>query len=129
MSLYDAEGMEAMANSIPTGATGSKSTALQHAFIRTLLLSQKPDGYCSMCKAIGGARPPDYASIKMPTLMVASDEDKSAPQGNCEEIFKRTGGPKSMEVLKGVGHWFCVEDSEHVAHLIGGFVEKVLKES
>lgn len=121
--------MEAMANTMPTGATGSNSTPLQHAFIRTLLLSQKPEGYCSMCKVIGGASPPDYASIKMPTLMVAADEDKSAPLANCKEIFEETGGPKSMEVLKGVGHWFCIEDHERVALLVGDFVEKVLKES
>ncbi|KAF6224383.1 hypothetical protein HO133_010960 [Letharia lupina] len=120
-------GMEAMADTIPTGATGSKSTPLQHAFIRTLLLSQRPEGYCSMCKALGGASPPDYAAIKMPTLMVAGEEDKSAPLAGCEEIFKRTGGEKSMEVVKGMGHWFCIEDPESIAKLIGAFVEKVIQ--
>lgn len=117
--------MEAMADTIPTGATGSNSTPLQHAFIRTLLLSQRPEGYCSMCKALGDASPPDYAAIEMPTLMVAGKEDKSAPVAGCEEIFKRTGGKKSMEIVKGMGHWFCIEDPESVAKLIGAFVEKL----
>ena len=32
--MVEKEGMEAMADMIPTVATGSKSTPLQHAFIR-----------------------------------------------------------------------------------------------
>ena len=118
-------GMEAMADTTPTGATGSKSTHLQHAFTRTLLLSQRPAGYCSMYKALGGASPPDYAAIKMPTLMVAGEQDKSAPLTGCEEIYKRTGGETSMEVVKGIGHWFCIENSEPITKLIGAFVEKL----
>ena len=106
-----------MADTIPTGATGSKSTPLQHAFIRTLLLSQRPEGDCSMCKALGGASPHDYAAIKMPTLMVAGKEDKSAPLTACEEIFKRTGGEKSMEVVKGMGFWLCIEEPESIANI------------
>lgn len=97
-----------MADKIPTGATGSKSTLLQHAFILTLLLSQRPEGYCSMCKALGGASPPDYAAIKVPTSMVAGKDDKSAPLTGCEEIFKRTGGEKSMEVAKGMGYGYAM---------------------
>ena len=122
-------GMEAMADTTPTGATGSKSTPLHHAFIRTLLLSQRPEGYCSMGKAMRDASPPDYAAIKMPTLIVAADEDKSAPLAGCEEIYERTGGEKSMEVLKGIGHWFCIEDPDSIAKLIGAFVEKVVEAS
>ena len=114
-----------MADIIPTAGTGSRSTPLQHAFIRTLLLSQRPEGYCSMCKALSDASPPDYAAIKMPTLIVAGEEDKSAPLAGCEEIYKRTGGEKSMEVVKGLGHWHCIEDPESTVKLIGKFVEKV----
>lgn len=80
-----------------------------------------------MCKAIGGASPPDYAAIKMPTLMVAGDEDKSAPLADCEEIYKRTGGEKFMEVVNGMGHWFCIEGPETIAKLIGAFVEKIIE--
>ena len=47
---------------IDTSATDYETTPLQHAFIRTLLLSQRPEGYCSMCKALGDASPPDYAA-------------------------------------------------------------------
>ena len=78
-----------------------------------------------MCEALGGASPPDYAAIKMPTLMVAGEEDKSAPLAGCEEIFERTGGEKSMEVVQAMGHWFCIEDPDSIVKLIGAFVEKV----
>ncbi|KAK4692884.1 hypothetical protein P7C71_g4405, partial [Lecanoromycetidae sp. Uapishka_2] len=77
VQTVEKEGMEAMANTIPAGATGSKSTPLQHAMIRTLLLSQKSEGYCSMCKVIGGASVPNYEGVRMPTLLIAGEEDKT----------------------------------------------------
>ena len=39
-----------------------------------------------MCKARRDASPPDYAADKVPTLMVAREEGKSAPLAGCEEI-------------------------------------------
>lgn len=128
VKMVGKDGMEPLANTIPIGATGSKSTPLQHAMIRTLLLSQNPEGYCSMCKVIGGASPPDYAAIKIPTLLIAGSEDKSAPLAGCEEIYKRTGGKKKMEVMDGVGHWFCIEDPETTGGLIAKFAEEVIME-
>ena len=53
---------------------------------------------------------PNYAAIKMPTLLIAGREDKSVPIKRCETIYKRTGVEKMMEVLDGMGHWMCVED-------------------
>ena len=94
---------------IPTGATGSESTPLQHAFIRTLLLSRKPEGDCSMCSAPGGSSPPDYAAIMMPTLMVAEERDES-PLAGSKEIHEGTGGEKSVEVVKGMGYCFCIAE-------------------
>ena len=128
IKTVEKEGMEPLANTIPTGATGSKSTSLQHAMIRSLLLSQKPEGYCSMCNVVASAVAPKYEDIEIPTLVIAGDEDKSAPLAGCEEIFKRTGGDKKMEVEKGVGHWFCIEEPEATAKLIGGFVDGLVKD-
>ena len=34
-----------------------------------------------------------------------------------------------MEVLKGVVHWFCIENPESTAKLTGAFVEKVRQAS
>ena len=120
------DGMEPLANTIPTGATGSRSTSLHHAMIRSLLLSQKPEGYCSMCNVVAKATPPDYGAIEIPTLLIAGDEDKSAPLAGCEEIFKRTGGKKRMEIEKAVGHWFCIEDPEATAKLVADFADELV---
>jgi hypothetical protein len=46
-------GMEAMANTIPNAATGSKATPLHRAFIREMLMAQDVEGYVANCRAIG----------------------------------------------------------------------------
>lgn len=126
VKTVEKEGMEAMANTIPTAATGTKSTPLQHAMIRSLLLSQKVEGYSSMCRVVGGASSPDYAAVGIPTLLVAGEEDKRAPLKGCEEILRRLGGEKNMEIEKGVGHWFCIEDPDTTASLIARFVDGLI---
>lgn len=135
--------MEAMGNTVPvqgniyrpiqakpstetTAATGSKSTSLQHALIRTLLMSQRPQGYISLCRVVAFATPPDYESIKIPILTITSDEDKSAPLEGCEEIFRRIGGEeKKITVLEGVGHWHCIEAPDQVATKIMDFYREI----
>lgn len=120
------DGMEAIASTIPTAATGSQSTPLHHAFIRTLLLSQRPAGYISMCRVIGSATPPDYGKIRVPVLIIAGEEDKSAPLQGCEEILKRIGSEeKKMVVSKGVGHWICIENPGKVKDAIGDFYRQI----
>lgn len=120
------EGMEAMADTVPTGATGSRATPLQQAFIRQLLLSQNPKGYQSMCKVIRDAKVPNYASIKIPTLIIAGDEDKSAPLAGCEEINKRIGSEgKQFKVVEKMGHWHCIEAPEVMIEAIGKFTNSV----
>lgn len=115
-----------MASTIPTAATGSLSTPLQHAFIRALLLSQRAAGYVSMCRVIGSATAPDYAKIQVPVLVIAGEEDKSAPLAGCEEILERIGAEeKRIEVLNGVGHWLCVESPEKVVDAITGFYKEI----
>lgn len=81
--------MEAMADTIPRAATGSRSTSTQHAFIRTLLLAQDAAGYISLCKVIADAEPPKYDKITSPMLLLAGAEDKSAPLEGCQLIFNR----------------------------------------
>ena len=112
-----------MAETIPTGATGSRSTPLQQAFIRQLLLSQDPKGYQSMCAVVGGAKVPDYDKIKIPTLIIAGDEDKSAPLSGCKEIQSRIGSKnKQFKVVEKMGHWHCIEAPEVMVESIGAFV-------
>lgn len=65
------EGMEDMPDTVPMGGTGSRAMPLQQAFVRQLLLSQNPKGYQLICKVIRDAKVPDYASIRVPTLIIA----------------------------------------------------------
>jgi pimeloyl-ACP methyl ester carboxylesterase len=121
-----AAGMEPMADTIPSGAVGSRSTPLQKAFIRELILGQDPKGYAALCRAIASAQPADYAAITAPFLLIAGEEDKSASMEGCEHIFERVSSKqKSFEVLKGVGHWHCVEAADEVGALIANFAKVV----
>lgn len=121
-----AAGIEPMANTIPFGAVGSRSTPLQKAFIRELILGQDPKGYAALCRAIAAAKPADYAAVKAPFLLIAGDEDKSASMEGCQHIFYHVSSKqKSLEVLKGVGHWHCIEAADEVGELIAKFANVV----
>lgn len=123
LTFYPA-GMEPMANTIPFGAVGSRSTPLQKAFIRELILGQDPKGYAALCRAIASAQAPDYAAIQVPFLLIAGEEDKSASMEGCEYIYEHVSSKqKSLEVLKGVGHWHCIEAADEVGALIAKFVQ------
>lgn len=120
-------GIETMANTIPYRATGSLATSLHKAFIREMLLAQDPRGYIANCKAIEKATPPDYARVQCPVLIIAGEEDKSAPLEGCKYILGQLKTEKKrLEVLKGVGHWHCVEAADQVAELVGGFCDELL---
>ncbi|KAH7312926.1 3-oxoadipate enol-lactone hydrolase-like protein [Rhexocercosporidium sp. MPI-PUGE-AT-0058] len=128
VEIVKAEGLEPLANTIPTLATGSKSTSLHHAFIRSLILGTTPAGYISLCNAIANATKPDYASIDVPLLILAGEDDKTAPLAGAEAIAREygtKGGEKKVEVFRGVGHWHCVEAGEEVGRLVGGFLGRL----
>ncbi|KAJ5132165.1 Alpha/beta hydrolase fold-1 [Penicillium atrosanguineum] len=115
-------GMEPMANTIPFAAVGSRSTELQKAFIRELVLGQDPKGYAALCRAIASAQPADYAAVKAPFMLIAGEEDKSAPMEGCKHIFDQVSSQKkSLEVLKNVGHWHCIEAADEVGDLLVKF--------
>lgn len=115
-----------MANTIPFAAVGSRSSALQKAFIRELLLGQDPKGYATLCRAIASAKASDYAAIKGPFLLIAGEEDKSASMEGCQHIFDHVSSQsKSLEVLKGVGHWHCIEAGDEVGGLIATFARGI----
>ncbi|KAL1848938.1 hypothetical protein VTK73DRAFT_9978 [Phialemonium thermophilum] len=128
IATVTAHGMEPLADAIPTSATGSKSTPVHHAFIRTLLLSQAAEGYASLCNAIITARQPDYAKIRCPVLFIVGAEDKTAALADTNEIMGSLGSQPTavrVESLAGVGHWHCIEAADQVAALIRGFLEQI----
>jgi pimeloyl-ACP methyl ester carboxylesterase len=82
----------------------------------------------SLCDVIAKAEQPKYEKIKIPLLILAGEEDKTAPLKSSEDILLKYGTAekkKKLEILKGVGHWHCVEASEEV----GKFVKEYLESS
>lgn len=115
--------MEPLAASIPTAATGRNSTPLVHAFIRSLLLGTSPAGYISLCKAIAESAVPAYEKIKVPLLIIAGAEDKSAPMVGIEHIMEKyASSKKEMRTLEGVGHWHVLEAFSQVQGMIVDFL-------
>ncbi|KAF4437273.1 hypothetical protein F53441_13092 [Fusarium austroafricanum] len=99
------EGMEPMAKTIPYAATGSKATLTQKAFIRALILSQKSEGYITLCQAIAKATLPQYSSIECPVLVLSGEEDKTSPLPDAKKILSEWGcndSAKSMHILPGL---------------------------
>ncbi|GAB7365846.1 hypothetical protein MBLNU230_g7178t1 [Neophaeotheca triangularis] len=115
------DGMEPLADTIPTAATNSASTPLQRAMIRELLLAQDPKAYASHCNVIVNAKEPEYAKIQAPVLVLAGDEDKSAPLEGCRTIMDGLRDRKELKVLEGVGHWHCIEAGDRVGEEVARF--------
>jgi pimeloyl-ACP methyl ester carboxylesterase len=127
IQTVEEEGMEPMANTIPYAALGKKASALAKSLVRELLMSQGPAGYCSNCRVIVNAKPPDYREIAVPVLILAGDEDKSAPLEGCQKMFEKMGtAKKKLEVMESVGHWHCIEAAEEVVRQIEGFYQEML---
>ncbi|KAJ9648953.1 Chk1 protein kinase [Coniosporium tulheliwenetii] len=102
IALVEKEGMEAMANTIPYAAVGKAASPLVKAFIRELLLAQDAAGYISNCRVIAGARPPAFGDVKVPVLVLAGEEDKSAPLDGCKKMLEELGSEvRRLEVLEG----------------------------
>ncbi|KJF60186.1 alpha/beta hydrolase [Coccidioides immitis RS] len=126
IKIVEEQGMEAMATTIPQAATGTRCSALVRAFIRQLLIGTNPDGYNSLCRTIAEAPVPDYASIKIPVLLLAGEEDKSAPLSGCEKILEGYKSEiKTLNVLSGVGHWHVLEAPEEVQKVVGAFLSEL----
>lgn len=126
IATVEKDGMQPMANTIPQAAVGKKASPLVKAFIRELLLGQDPFGYVSNCRVILNAKPPNYNKIGVPVLILAGDEDKSAPLEGCKKMFEEIGtSDKKLEVMQGVGHWHCLEAFEEVVQLITAFYHEI----
>ncbi len=119
--------MEPLANTVPTAATSSQSTSITKAFIRELLLQNDTDGYIANCNVSANAITPDYKTIKAPFMIIAGEEDKSAPLEGCRHIFENVVDSefKKMEVLEKCGHWHCIEASDRVGPLVAKFCAEV----
>jgi pimeloyl-ACP methyl ester carboxylesterase len=113
--------MESMAAVIPDAAVGSKASPLAKAFIREVLMGQTTEGYAALCGAIATSTTGDLSKVKAKVLILAGEEDKSAPmEGSLK--YKEEIENTELKVLKGVGHWHVVEAGEEVAECIREFL-------
>lgn len=123
------EGLENLANTIPSAATSPSVTALSKAFIRTLILCTKPEGYIALCRAIVNApltAEMGLESVKCPLLVLVRQDDKTAPVEMGRRIGDAYGtekGSKEVKSLESVGHWYCVEKPEVIGMEVLRFLE------
>jgi len=115
-----------MANTIPNAATGPSTNQLQRSFIREMIMSQDPEGYCANCRAIETAKPPQYDAVSCPIYIIAGEVDKSAPVSGCQFIHDSLTGAsdKKIDVLDGLGHWYCVEDPVKLGKMVAEWCSK-----
>lgn len=115
-----------MANSIPNAATGPSTNQLQKSFIREMIMSQDPEGYCANCKAIESAKPPKYDAVKCPIYIISGEVDKSAPVSGCQFIHDSLTAvtDKKIDIVKGMGHWYCVEDPDALGKMVAEWCSK-----
>jgi len=124
-------GMEVMADTVPFAALGSKAVDVHRAFVRELVLGMQPAAYISLCRVVAEAwkDPPRYEDVKCPVVILAGNEDKSAPVEGCEKILGELGSKrKEIKTMQGVGHWHCIEDGAEVARLTKEFLASVHSE-
>lgn len=109
-----------MANTVPSTATGPNTTELQKSFIREMILSQDPEGYCANCRAIESAKPPDYAAVICPMYIISGEVDKSAPVSGCQLIHDSlvNATDRKIDIVPQMGHWYCVEDPNTIGKLV-----------
>jgi pimeloyl-ACP methyl ester carboxylesterase len=82
----------------------------------------------SLCRVISTAKQPKYEDITAPLVILAGEDDKTAPMEASEAILKAYGtrqSAKSIQKLSGVGHWHCVEAPDEVQHHIEQFLKKI----
>ena len=77
---------------------------------------------------IAEATKPSYAEVKVPLLIIAGVDDKTAPVSATEAILSAYGtqeSEKKLELLNGVGHWHCIEAPAEVERLARRFISDV----
>jgi 2-keto-4-pentenoate hydratase/2-oxohepta-3-ene-1,7-dioic acid hydratase in catechol pathway/pimeloyl-ACP methyl ester carboxylesterase len=117
-------GMIAVADTICKAGLSQQtqqSKALSLSFVRQSVMSTNAEGYARACEALKSAQDPQYAAISARTLIISSDEDKTAPPANIKVIADQIRDCAIKE-LSGVGHWHAVEDSAETSKLLAAFL-------
>ncbi|WP_300037852.1 3-oxoadipate enol-lactonase [uncultured Roseobacter sp.] len=92
---------------------------------RNMLTRQEDQGYMGCSAAISGT---DFyattASLRLPTLGIAGDEDGSTPPDMVRETVGLIPGSR-CHLIRGAGHLPCVEKPVEFAETLSGFLREV----
>jgi poly(3-hydroxyalkanoate) depolymerase len=108
---------------IAGGRTARDRTALADQAGARLLRPPDPLGYAYQLYAVAGwSSLPWLHRLQQPTLVVAGAHDPSVPLGNARILAGRLPHAR-LEVVKGGGHLFLLDEPESVAGAIGAFLD------
>ena len=116
--------MSAVANTVATAGTSTtvqSQKPLVKGYVLSSLLATPAEGYAQACIALATAIDPDYSKIEAPTMIVAGEEDKTAPKATIDFLRERIKGSHVVTCQK-VGHWIMLEDDQAVAVSLKEFV-------
>jgi len=118
-----AEGMRGVADAIVAGGTSDDTKTNQPAvaaFVRESLMAQPPEGYARNCEALAESRSADLARIACPTLLLAGDQDRTAPPDMGRAMASASQGAR-FQLLTGCGHWATIERAKQVNYALTQF--------
>jgi pimeloyl-ACP methyl ester carboxylesterase len=91
------------------------------AFVRESILRQSQEGYARTCEALASARAADHREVRCPVLLIAGEEDATAPPSVARMLADRIVGAR-VKVLPRCGHWATVERPDEVNAKIRRFL-------
>ncbi len=92
---------------------------------RNMLVRQPPEGYVGCSAAVAGS---DFytttASLTLPTLGIAGNEDDATPPDLVRETVNLVAGSE-FHLIRGAGHLPCVEKPEEYAQVLTDFLKRI----
>lgn len=122
-----AQGLVGIADQIVAGGTSKRSRAeypVMAAFVRELILRQKPEDYATHCEALAAVERVDIAGIEAPALLITGDEDATAPAVACRALTDAMPSAELL-VLEACGHWATLERPREVSAALTKFLGAV----
>lgn len=131
-ATYYERGLQVRRDGLAAVADGAMERWFTEPFRRTAavaayrnMVARTPvEGYAACCDAIGGMDlAPAVSAIQAPALVLVGEDDTTTPPESAREL-EQALKDASMQVIPGAAHLACVEQSDSVARLIRGFLER-----
>lgn len=114
--------MSQIANTVSAGAVSKHVRATNPtatSFIRTLVMTTKPDAYAAACLALAESPELSGSDIPCEVAIIAGQEDYLAgPEAVKKWAAEIPNGKGTCTVLKDVGHWGAIENPVAVANAL-----------